>query len=306
MKKAIQIIGLILFSTLCLRAQNVMFIQDVSWSPDGKYLAFTGMHEFDNRAGTFKADIYVIGIDGTNLRIVSGDGKNDFCTSWARGRIAFSSEDPGSESSDLFTVNPDGSGLRRITNGPVGKNTTPAFSKDGKRVAFVSTRDGGKDQIYVMNADGTDVKRVTNDISVGFFNPQWSSDGKRIVCYVEKGDGNDQIWTMNADGSNPRLLTANIGHNVFPGWTPDGKQIIFSSSKRDRITSDSYVDGSYLYLMKADGSRLAKIGNIKSFFARVSPDGKKIAFISGRYPATAIYIANVDGSGATVLTKGPK
>ena len=107
---------------------------------------------------------------------------------------------------------------------------------------------------------------------------------------------------MNADGSRPLLLTANIGHNIFPGWSADGKHIIFSSSKRETDTGDSYVDGSYLYLSSPDGSGLTKLGNIKSFFVRFSPDGKKIAYISGKFPQTAIYVANADGSNQVKIT----
>ena len=55
--------------------------------------------------------------------------------------------------------------------------------------------------------------------------------------------------------------------------------------------------------MNTDGSGLAKIGNINSFFARYSPNVKKIAYISGKFPETAIYIANADGSGAVKITK---
>jgi Tol biopolymer transport system component len=55
--------------------------------------------------------------------------------------------------------------------------------------------------------------------------------------------------------------------------------------------------------MNADGSALTKVGTIKSFFARFSPDGKKIAYVSGKFPETAIYIANIDGSGVMKVTK---
>jgi hypothetical protein len=55
--------------------------------------------------------------------------------------------------------------------------------------------------------------------------------------------------------------------------------------------------------MNADGSSLAKLGNIKNFFARFSPNGKKIAYVSGKFPTTAIYIANAGGTGAVQITK---
>ena len=141
------------------------------------------------------------------------------------------------------------------------------------------------------------------DPATGYYNPQFSPDGKLIVYYSEKGDGMDQIWIMNADGSNQKLLTGGIGHNIFPGWSADGKRIIFSSSKRDKNDAGSYVEGSYLYVMNSVGSGLSKLGNINSFFARFSPDGKKIAYVSGKFPATAIYVANADGTAAVKITK---
>jgi TolB protein len=260
------------------------------------------MHDFDQQAHTFKADIYVIRADGSDLKGITGEPKNEFYTSWAKGRIAFGVEMPATKDSDIFTANPSGSDMRQITKGP-GRNSTPALSRDGKKIAFVSTRDGGKYQIYVANSDGSNLTRLTKDSNTGYFNPQWSPDGKKIVYYAEKGDQRDQIWTMSADGSNQILLTDNIGHNTFPGWSPNGRRIIFSSSKRDKDADGSYIDGSYLYIMNADGSGLRKLGDIKSFFARFSPDGKKIAYISGKFPATAIYIANSDGSAPVKITK---
>ena len=260
-----------------------MFHQDLSWSPDGKYMAFCGMHDIDRAANKFKADIFVIGVDGSGQRQITGDERNEFYTAWAKGRIAFGAETPGTKDSQIYTVKPDGTHVRQVTTG-TGKNSTPAFSKDGKKIAFVSTRDGEKYQIYVINADGTGLKLLTTDPNIGFFNPQFSPNGKQIVYYAEKGDGKDQVWVMNADSSRPLLLTANIGHNIFPGWSTDGKHIIFSSTKRETDTNSSYVDGSYLYLIKPDGSGLAKLGDIKSFFTRFSPDGKKIAYFFRQIP----------------------
>ena len=298
-------LGLVyLFTATAVFAQTAgdIFHQDVSWSPDGKYIAFCGMHDFDRQANTFKADIYVMRSDGSDLKMVSNEAKNEFYTSWAKGRIAFGADVPGTKNSDIYTADPDGANVKQITSDSK-KNSTPAFSRDGKKIAFVSTRDTEKYQIYVMNSDGSNVTRLTNDEKVGFFNPQWSPDGKRIVYYAEKGDRKDQVWVMNSDGSGQMLVTANIGHNIFPGWSPDGRRIIFSSSNREATSSGSFVDGSFLYLMNADGSGLAKLGNIQSFFARFSPDGKKIAYVSGKFPATAIYVANADGTAAVKITK---
>jgi TolB protein len=278
------------------------FFQDLSWSPDGRYLAVTGMYAFQERSKDFKADIFVIRADGSGgMTRITAEDRRDFYTAWAGGRIAFGTDAAEGKDSDIYTARPDGTDVRQVTKGP-GRNATPAFSRDGKWIAFVSTRDGGKHQIYIARADGSGLKRLTTDASVGYYNPQFSPDGRAIVYYAEKGDQKDQIWMMDADGSDQKLLTGGVGHNIFPGWSPDGRKIIFSSSNREKDDKGSYIDGSFLYTMNADGSGLAPLGQIKSFFARFSPDGRHIAYISGKFPQTAIYLANADGTGAVKIT----
>lgn len=296
--------ALLILSAATLMAQTnaAMFCQDVSWSPDGKYIAFTGLHDFVKETNSFQTDIYVMRWDGSGEVKITDDKKNEYYTSLSKKRIAYSGGVKGAKVSDIYTANYDGTDVRQITK-DAGNNSAPAFSRDGKRIAFISTRDTEKYQIYVMNSDGSHVIRLTKDDAVGFFNPQWSPDGKLLVYYAEKGDVLDQVWTMNADGTGAHLLTAGIGHNIYPGWSADGRTIIFSSSKRYADTSGPFVKGSFLYRIKADGTDLAKLGNIQSFFARVSPDGKKIAYISGGFPRSSIFVADVDGSNPKQLTR---
>jgi Tol biopolymer transport system component len=301
MKHLIYFFAIIIFAASAASAQETVFHQSLAWSPDGKYLTFTGMRDINQKSMTMKADIYTIRADGSDLKKITGDEKNEFYSSWSKGKIAFGAGTPGGKDSEIFTANWDGSNLTQVTKN-AGRNATPDISRDGKKIVFISNRDTEKMQIYVMNSDGSGVARLTKDDAVAFYNPQFSPDGKRIVYYSEKGDKKDQIWTMNADGSNQTLLTNNIGHNIFPAFSPDGKRIIFSSSNRETKEDGSYIDGSYVYTMNTDGSNLTKL-DIKSYFARFSPDGKKIAYISGKFPETAIYIANSDGSNVTKLTK---
>lgn len=303
----------ILFASLCFlmigasaifaQTSSAVFHQQVDWSPNGKYLSFTGMSDYDPKTDGYETAVYTIKADGTELRKIIGDADKPFYSSWSKDgkRIVFSINVKDTKDSNIFTVKKDGTDLIQLTK-DAKRNTTPAFSPDGKKIAFISNRDGDPMQIYVMNTDGSNVVRLTNNPSIGCYNPMFSPDGKKIVYYSEKGDRKDQIWVMNADGSNQTLLTGGIGHNIFPAFSHDGKKIIFSSSNREGGNT-SYVDGSYVYVMNADGSNLARLSEIKSFFARFSPDGKKIAYITGKFPSTEIYIANADGSGAMKVTK---
>jgi TolB protein len=279
------------------------FYQSLAWSPDGKSLAVTVMSDYDAQSDDYRTGVFVIAADGATPQKISGDAKHAYSPAWSKDgtSIFFSADTPDAKESNIFSVRQDGTGLIQLTKN-VGQNTAPSVSPDGKKIAFMSARSGEKYQIYVMQTDGTGVKKLTNDATAAFCNPIWSRDGRRIVYYSDTGDRRDQIWIMNADGSNQTKLTGGSGHNIFPSFAPDGKRVIFSR-RDDRDAGKSYVDASFLFVMRTDGLRLAPLAEINSFFARFSPDGKRLAFVAGKFPANAIYLAAADGSKIRKLTE---
>ena len=95
-------------------------------------------------------------------------------------------------------MNADGTGVTQLTDND-GRDGFPAWSPNGKQIAFDSSRDGDL-EIFVMNADGTGVTQLTdNDDYDGF--PVWSPNGKQIA-FMGNRDGDREIFVMNADGSN--------------------------------------------------------------------------------------------------------
>ena len=97
----------------------------------------------------------------------------------------------------------------------------PAWSPDGKRIAFSSERDGN-DEIYVMDTDGSNLIRLTNRPELDWW-PAWSPDGMRIAYATQKGkpgDWHHEIWIMNADGSNQICLTLGPSDEAYPAWSP--------------------------------------------------------------------------------------
>lgn len=131
--------------------------------------------------------------------------------------------------------------LTRIS-ADTGSATDPAFSPDGSRIAFVSTRDGNA-EIYVMNADGTEPTRLTVEPQADG-RPAFSPDGQTVVFHSARTGGKQQIWAVNVDGSGLTQLTRD-SISFSPAVSPDGQTIAYVSI-RDRAYD--------IWLMSRDGS----------------------------------------------------
>jgi TolB protein len=142
----------------------------------------------------------------------------------AEGRVVFSIPTPSGQ--ELASVNLAGQDRRTLTQG--GINNWPAFSPDGRQVAFGSSREGTF-QIYLMNADGTGVRRLTD--GPGFAaRPAWSPDGKRLA-FTSNRDGNYQVHVIGADGRGLCRVTAGSERDDFPAWHPDGRRLVVVSER---------------------------------------------------------------------------
>ena len=113
----------------------------------------------------------------------------------------------------IAVVRPDGSGLRKLTRDR--RDRSPAWSPDGRRLAFNRGRD-----IYVIRADGRGLVRLTQGRAADG-QPAWSPDG-RSIAFIRGGD----LWLMQPDGSRPRALYV-AGRANGPSWSPDGRRIAF-------------------------------------------------------------------------------
>jgi Tol biopolymer transport system component len=206
----------------------------------------------------------------------------------------------------IYRVYSNGTGLVRLTDGPADGD--PAWSPDGRRIAFTRTR-GDTSGIYVMDADGSNVVRRTTAADPEA--PTWSPDGTRIA-FAALGGGSMNVYATAADdnGTGATAVVDWPGYDVQPAWSPDGGKIAFVSDWR---AYDFLYD---LYVVNPDGSD----GNVLvagpfswndglTFYFQPawSPDGSKIATVVCTYawdncfPNSTVALVNADGSGLVSL-----
>jgi len=192
----------------------------------------------------------------------------------------------------IYTMRDDGSGSVALTDG-TSQDTWPSWSPDGRRILFVSNRQGNRD-IWVMDANGKRLVNLTRH-SADDWTPVWNPQGDAIA-FSSYRDGNWEIYRMAADGSRPVRLTNHPAADVAPSWSPDGQWIAFASQR----------DGNWdLYIMNRDGSQLRRLteNEATDFAPAWSPRGDLIAFESYRDGNMEIYVVSPDGSKLANLTQ---
>ena len=132
-----------------------------------------------------------------------------FSADWSPNgkQLAYACTDANDEDErvGIYVMRPDGSRKRRLTRGS-GNDSEPAWSPDGKSIAFSSYRSGGGD-LYVMRADGSGLRQVTTNPG-SEYNPDWSPDGKAIVFTQYDDSGRSRLLAVDGDGQNVRVLLA--------------------------------------------------------------------------------------------------
>ncbi|MBI5930882.1 MAG: serine/threonine-protein kinase [Chloroflexi bacterium] len=214
-------------------------------------------------------------------------------------KIAFASRRSGNL--DIYTINPDGSGVQQITQNADLQETGPAWSPDGTKIAFYAYEGAsGNGDIYVMDADGSDIINLTNSPADDDRYVTWSPDGTRLAFHSNRpgevdGSRDFEIYIYSFTDEKTTQITFNDTFDLGPDWSPDGSFIAFHRLERNKYR---------IYAIRPDGTggRLLSPDDLNdAYFPTWSPDGHSIAFHVDEGSFFQIYLMDADGSNVRPL-----
>ena len=184
----------------------------------------------------------------------------------------------------------------------------PVCGADDIREVIVShTDDQGVLQLFRMNEYGSGSVQLTHS-QKGCRMPSVSPDGKQLL-YVEQIGHGLAILLADIDCKKPRVLV-DEGMNLLPSWVPDGRHIVWMKTRQEEKGQDP-ASNSQIHIMDT------RTGNSRRLFSdpdqikfsnampAVSPDGQKVAFVSNRSGAFRIWVSNLDGGEANLVSRPP-
>jgi len=264
----------------------------------------------------------------------------------ARTKLAFDSDRDGERVTgtvenrgvkEIYTADYDGENQRRVTTNRT-LNINPAWSPDGRSIAYTSYR-RGPPNIFVSHIYEGTLDEVTKGPGENWL-PAWSPDGTRFA-FTSTRDGNAEIYVANRDGSNVRRLTNNPAIDSTPTWAPTGTQVAFTSDRSgspqiyivaadglgnvQRLTSESYADrptwspapfNEIAYAARNGPGFNIKVIDVATRQTKqitfdegsnespaYAPNGRHIAFMSTRAGKAQIFTITRDGRNLKQLTR---
>ena len=305
---------------------RLLFIDSWAYAAGSQWISFAS-----NRTGNF--DIYVVDINGKNLRNLTNHPADEFDPTWSPdGRfLAYASNREGNF--DIYVMDMKKKEHHQLTH-HLKDDLFPAWSPDGKWIAFSSKRAGNPD-IYKTNINGTHLVQLTNRGKNG--RPAWSPDSQWIAFGTYRGDKSN-LYVMTSEGRRIRSL-AEAAWLAGCTWSPDGKQIAFGTWERQikpaNVFRANIKDGGInlnnlkggvgvnLSIIDINGKNLQKLTQIPPWrpkkllpppplpqisFPTWSPDGDWIAYsisdVAAPERSAAIHVINIAGKARGEFLQG--
>jgi Tol biopolymer transport system component len=273
-----------------------------------------------------------------NIRQLTDGGENaEAYFNPTDDRLIFQSTRPPYACDQIFTMNLDGSDVRRVSSGK--GRTTCGYFLPGEKLLYASTHLASEScpprptfergyvwpvyesyDLFVANLDGTAVRQLTS--APGYdAEATVSSDGSTIV-FTSVRDGDLDLYSMRTDGSDLRRLTSEKGYDGGAFFSADGKQIVYRAhhprdaealSRYEELLAEGLIEPTVLeiFVMDADGGNKRQItGNgAANFCPYFHPDGRRIIFSSNMDDPQGrnfdLYLIGTDGTGLERVTSDP-
>ncbi|HEV2060849.1 MAG TPA: hypothetical protein VGR11_15980, partial [Solirubrobacteraceae bacterium] len=228
------------------------------------------------------------------------------------GRIAFSSvrTDPQGREFDLFSINADGSGMRRLTTNPE-TDRQPDWSPGGTAVAYSIDKPDSTVNFEVarMTAAGARHLRLTQTPDgEASSQPSWLPDGRGILFRRSARGRVSTIWQMGTLGQNPGLRFAPPHPPLYPSFAPDERRVAYAA-----ILSPTGDTDRGIFTLDVNGAGLTTLFDVLGAYDSApawSPDGTRVAFesnadVDGANPERdmEVWVIGADGTEATQLTR---
>ena len=265
-----------------------------AWSPDGRFVAFS---RYENALH----EIYMVSaIGGTERKLYSGAPAHP-SLSWSRdGKfIAFTAKEPNQNTYSINLLSVGNLETRKLTEpGAEQQDEGPAFSPDGKKLAFVRTNGArNMSDIFIIPSNGGAARRLTSDNTIIPSPPTWTRDGKSIV-FSSPRSSIPTLWRIPASGGAPVQVPQVGVVALHPSISPSGYRLAY-----DQIMGYSSIWSIELAkLGKRDSRRQVTASGGYNWAPELSPNGQRIVFLSDRLGTMEIWACKRDGSDLIQLT----
>lgn len=211
------------------------------WSPDSTRIAFTCFAPYQK---TISAQICLYSTDSNRLISFPRYKGTNSAPAWSPdgSKLAFMSSAMGDQG--IVVTEADGGHMKRLTL-TRSVSTSPVWNpKTGQQIIFVSDR-GGEPVLYQMNADGSNIEKIAMPDMGYVVDPAWSPNGQLLAFAWRRPSGNFDMYIMDIITRQLVELTRDAGRNERPSWAPDGRHIVFESTR---------TGSRQIWTMLADGS----------------------------------------------------